>query len=70
MGYEKSEKNAHILTVNIAVLPSLSNYFTHLLPSLFRIKRPSIVQVIIIMLAVIIREKYILNASENKFFWY
>ena len=62
---EKPSKNAHILAVNIAVLPSLSDTFTLRLSSLFKIKHPSIVWVIIFMLAIKIHQKYVPNASET-----
>ena len=65
MGQEKLYKNAHILTVNISVLPSVSVTISLFLPSLFRTKHPSIVRVINFMLAIIIHEKYILIASET-----
>ena len=73
VGQEKPDESAHILTVNIAVLPSLSDtislFFspiysessTHLLS----ITHPSIVGVINIMLTVITYEKYACSASEN-----
>ena len=70
----KKGKNAHILTVNTAVFPSLWHNFTLLLPSLFGIKHPAIIQGISFMLAVIIHEKSTASASENQYFldfpWY
>ena len=69
-GQEKADKNAHVLTVNIAVLPSLCDTTSlHLLPSLFWIKHPSVVWVIKFTLAVIVREKSISDASENWYFF-
>ena len=69
-GQEKADKNAHVLTVNIAVLPSLCDTMSlYLLPSLFWIKHPSVVWVIKFTLAVIVREKSISDASENWYFF-
>ena len=65
MGQEKPDTNAHISTVTIAVAITLWHNFTHLLPSLFRVKYPSIIRVINFMLTIIIHEKCISNVSEN-----
>ena len=43
VGQEKPDKNAHISTINIAVLPLLWHSFTLLLPNLFTMKHLSIV---------------------------
>ena len=64
-GKEKPNKNAHISTVNIGVIITLEHNFTLFLPSLFRTKQPSIVPVIIFMLAIKIHRKYVPNASET-----
>ena len=66
MGQEKPDKNADILTVNIAVLPSLSDTVSL---SSSPIYSGSIVWVINFMLAIIIHEEYISSASKNEYFF-
>ena len=65
VGHEKPDKNAYISTDNTAVLPSLCDTLNLQDPSLFTIKHPYIVRVVIFMLAIKIHRKYIPNALET-----
>ena len=65
MGQEKPDKNAHVSTANTAMLPSLSDTIHSPPPQFIQNQAPIHFRVINFMIAIIIHEKSISNASEN-----